>query len=152
MDKRWVVFLGGGSDLALKTLKRLHHRDDLNFFVSHRGNNPRLEELSAQLGKRIILHQADLQEEKSLLDMTLRIGEACGVPDVLVQFAAPALEIHRFSETTNQTLYSAFAVQTLAELTAHFLLGSKPHVQHNGPIDAYLYRPNDSKSKEKLLA
>ena len=139
MNRRWVVFLGGSSDLAIETLKRLQYHDDLYFFVNYRCTVSSLDEISAQLGERIVLHQADLQDEEAVVNMNVKIGATCGVPDIFVQFAAPKLEIHRFSETSSLKLNSAFLVQTLS--VAAVLRRFLPKMRHS----------NDGKTRQVIF-
>jgi 3-oxoacyl-[acyl-carrier protein] reductase len=117
MSNRWVIILGGSSELAIMTIKLLRHQMELSFFVHYRESSLAINQLQDLLGKRIVLCKADLEYEVQVTELTKTILDICEVPSIFIQFASPPLEVRRFKETTNESLQSAFTIQTLAAAT-----------------------------------
>jgi len=76
-----------------------------------------LYELQVRFGERIVFHQADLEDQVEVIEMTSRILSTCDFPSVFIQFAAPTLELHRFNQSSNRSFQAAFSVQTLSTAT-----------------------------------
>lgn len=114
VNKRWAILIGGSSDLALETIQGLRGITDMYFFVHCRNPSLRINNLQLDLGERMVLHVADLENEDAVIKMTSIILHICDKPFVYLHFAAPPLEFHRFKDSSTKTFQSAFSVQTLA--------------------------------------
>lgn len=134
VSKLWIIILGGNSDLAIGTLSLLLEQKEFHFFVHHRRPSEILNRQQFRLGERMVLHEADLGDESAVIEMTSRMLRTCDSPRVLLQFAAPPLELRRFQKSSTWSFQSQFSVQTLASaIVLRSLLPRMKDVQSDFP-------------------
>jgi len=130
VNKRWAIFIGGSSDLAVETMNGLKNLADLHFFVHCRSQSLAIDNLQSDLGERMVLHLADLEDEVAVIKMASNIQSICENPSIFLHFAAPPLEFHRFQESSTKSFQATFSVQTLAATTVLRLLLPKMKNAH----------------------
>jgi NAD(P)-dependent dehydrogenase (short-subunit alcohol dehydrogenase family) len=107
---------------------------DLHFFVHCRSQSLAINNLQSDLGDRMVLHFADLEDEVAVIKMASKILSICENPSIFLHFAAPPLEFHRFKESSTKSFQAAFSVQTLAATTVlRSLLPKMKNVHDNLP-------------------